>query len=175
MPQYRNDGLLTIDWVPDYATDITNPDSAILIGSGANAEDGNFVSLIGAKGREELNTVTGWEVQNSSIPLEGYAGPAVGSLAGGQTYPESSLTWLSSNTEQTIFDLMEPATQGNTQTTDTAAVVFGRTGKVTGGYYQLFPVQVASREISKGRNVPGTFTANFSLNAPLDGTFAPAT
>lgn len=165
MAQVRNDAGLSVAYVPDYATDIAAPGTTIDIGTGA--EDANFVNLIGAKATEELNTITGWEVQSSSIPLEGYAGPEVGSLAGAQTYPESSLRWLSDNASNTLFDLVDPDSDPGT-----AAIVFGRFGEVVGGFYELFPVEVASRVISKGRNVPATFQANFSLNAPLTGTFS---
>lgn len=164
MAQVRNDAAFTVAYVADYATDIAAPDTTIDIGT--PAEDANFVSLIGAKASEELNTLTGWEVQNSSIPLEGYAGPEVGSLAGAQTFPESSARWLSDNASNTLFDLMDPDSDPGT-----AAIIFGRFGEIVGGFYQLFPIEVASREISKGRNVPATFTANMSLNAPLTGTF----
>lgn len=164
MAQYRNDAVLTVAYVADFATDVAAPGTTIDIGTGA--EDANFVNLIGAKGSEELNTITGWEVQTSSIPLEGYAGPEVGSLAGAQTYPESSFTWLSSNSSNTLFDQVDPASDPGT-----AGVVFGRLGEVVGGFYELFPVEVASRPFSKGRNVPGTFRANFSLNVPYTGTF----
>lgn len=163
MAQYRNDGLLSVGYIPDYVTDIAAPDTNIAIAT----ELTNRVSLIGAKANEELNTITGWEVQNSSIPLEGYAGPTVGSLAGAQTYPESSMRWLSDNSVTVIFDLLDPSLDPGT-----AAIVFGRWGEVVGGYYQLFPIEAASREIAKGRNVPGTFDVNFSLNAPLDGVYA---
>lgn len=165
MAQYRNDAVLSVDYIPDFATDIAAPGTTIDIG--AADELGNATDLIGAKGSEELNTITGWEVQTSSIPLEGYAGPEVGSLAGAQTYPESSLRWLSSNASNTIFDLVDPASDPGT-----AGIVFGRVGKTVGGFYELFPVEVASRPFSKGRNVPGTFTANCSLNVPYTGTFS---
>lgn len=162
MAQVRNDAAFTVGYIPDYATDIASPDANIAIAT----ELTNRVNLIGAKASEELNTLTGWEVQNSSIPLEGYAGPEVGSLAGAQTFPESSARWLSDNASNTLFDLMDPDSDPGT-----AAIVFGRFGETIGGFYQLFPIEVASREISKGRNVPATFTANMSLNAPLTGTF----
>ncbi len=162
MAQVRNDANLSIGYIPDYASDIAAPGTTIAIAT----ELTNRVSLIGAKAAEELNTVTGWEVQNSSIPLEGYAGPEVGSLAGAQTFPESSMRWLSDNAGNTLFDLMDPGTDPGT-----AAIVFGRFGEITSGFYELFPVEVASRTISKGRNVPATFTANMSLNAPLTGTY----
>ena len=165
MAQARNDAALTVAYLADYATDITAPGTTIDIGTGD--ELANKVDLIGAKATEELNTITGWEVQNSSIPLEGYAGPEVGSLAGAQTYPESSLTWLSDNASNTIFDQMNPGTDPGT-----AAIIFGRFGETVGGYYELFPIEVASRDFSKGRNVPATFVANMSLNAPLTGTFS---
>ncbi len=166
MPQYRNDGTLTVDYSTDYLTAFTLP-AAIDVGATADEMAGaTITSLIGAKASEELNTITGWEVQPSSIPLEGYAGPEVGSLAGSQTYPDSSLTWLSASAVATIFDLMDP------DATPTApAIIFGRWGQTAGGFYELFPVEVASRPFAKGRNVPGTFTANFSLNVPITGTF----
>lgn len=162
MAQVRNDAVISVGLIPDYATDIAAPGTTIVLAT----ELTNRVDFIGAKATEELNTITGWEVQPSSIPLEGYAGPEVGSLAGAQTFPESSLRWLSDNASNTLFDLVDPATD-----TGLSAIVFGRFGETAGGFYELFPVEFASRPISKGRNVPATFTANCSLNAPLTGTF----
>ena len=177
MAQIRNDEKLSVDYVADFRSDLpgtvpASPATAKTIntGAGTNSQDDELTNLKGAKGSEELNTVTGWEVQNNSIPLEGYAGPDVGSLAGGQTYPESSLTFLSDDASNTLFDLLQPGTAAAVN----PGIVFGRFGRTVGGFWQLFPARPASLEISKGRNVPATFTVNFSLNAPITGTFVAA-
>lgn len=178
MPQVRNDDVLSVDLLHDvtaFQIETALGASPPVLSLAAAFADGIFTELKGKKGQEELNTITGWEVQNSSIPLEGYAGPTVGSLAGAQTYPDSSMTWLSDNgltaradgTEpQDIYDRMNPD-----EDTGDYAIIFGRLGKVVGGHFQVFPVQPASLEIAKGRNVPSTFTVNFSLNAPISGKF----
>jgi hypothetical protein len=121
----------------------------------SQAEMTAAVDLVGTKQTEELIEINGWEIQTSSVPTPGYAGVTTGSLSGESQYPASSLAWRKDAVSTTIYLSQVTAVTG--------FVIFAQDGQGVGKEAEVFPITVASRERRKGRNVPNSFVANYSL------------
>lgn len=156
MGAFLLDGVIR---VPRLASLPVDPDAP------TQAELGAGTNMVGTKQTEELIGIDGWEKQPTSIPLPGYAGTEVGTLAGEQSYPESTLTWRKDNASEVIY-----AAAG--ETTTLHWMYFAQDGLASGNEAEGFPVTIASRERSKQRNVPNSFTSSYSLSPPYKATQA---
>lgn len=115
--------------------------------------------VVGSETSEELIDITGWQKSTESVPTGGYSSLNVGSLAGKSSYPQSSLTWRTDDTDETIFGLVD-------ETTTLQWLYISQNGRSSGNRSYGFPVTIAVREEGVVENVPQSFRADFSLTPP---------
>lgn len=129
------------------------------------AELNGGTDLVGSETAEELITITGWQKTTEAIPTGGYAGLNQGSLAGPSSYPQSSLTWRSDDTAETIFTAVA-------ETATLQWVSFAQRGHSSGNRASIFPVSISVREEGVERGAAQSFRADFSLTPPYAATQA---
>lgn len=121
-------------------------------------------AVTGTKQTEELIEINGWEKSAATIPVPGYAGRSVGSLAGEITYAQSSLAWRKHATTTTTYTLFVDDAVG--------WMGFALDGAGVGKEMELFPATVAGKNRRKARNVVNSFEVFFSIEAPYVGAQA---
>ncbi len=122
------------------------------------------VDLIGSGSGEGLESIEGFVVQPNIIQTPDYASLQVGTVAGDQTYPESTLSFYKDDTVETIYSALAADTTG--------FVLFMMDGIGASEECELFPITVTSRPRRPGRNVAHIFDVNVAPGVPTLGTQA---
>lgn len=152
MARFVLDGRIAVRFLTSVPSDTAAP---------TQAELGAGVDLVGTSQAEELEGISGFEVQSNSIATPGYASKEVGNVPGDQTYPTSSMSFYKDDTVTTIYDALADDESG--------WVCIMQDGQASGEEVDIFPVTVASRVRRPGRNAANIFDVNFSVGVPFKG------
>ena len=157
MARYVLDGRLAARWLTTAPSDLAAPTQAELNGG---------VDLVGTAGGEALEDIQGFVVEPNIIQTPDYASLNVGTVAGDQTYPASTMSFYADTATTTIFAAFAtPNTAGY--------IVFMYDGQGATNPCDTFPATVTSRVRRPARNAAHIFDVNFAPSAPtLNGTQA---
>lgn len=156
MARFTPNGIIAARWLTTLPADPAAP-TQVELDAG--------VDLIGNAQDEEAESLNGFEVSNNVIPTPGLASNRVGSVAGEQTYPASTMTFYKDDTVEVIYSALPDLTTG--------FVALMHDGQAAGKEVDIFPATVTSRNRRVGTNVAAMFDVNLALTVPyLGGTQA---